>query len=97
MSVDAKKTCSMHTKEKEKSGTCCQIKEEQERAEQRTYEHSIETKEQKFRHGFGFTVKDEVPTDWKVQTSTWNVEDSSKWKTEDSDSYFYNIEEIKDD
>ena len=40
-----------------------------------------------------FTVKDEVPTDWKVQTSTWNVEDSSKWKTEDSDSYFYGIEE----
>ena len=42
-----------------------------------------------------FTVKDEVPTDWKVQTSTWNVEDSSKWKTEDSDSYFYKIEEKK--
>ena len=40
-----------------------------------------------------FTVKDEVPFDWKVQTSTWNVEDSSKWKTEDSDSYFYQIEE----
>ena len=44
-----------------------------------------------------FTVKDEVPTDWKVQTSTWSVEDSSKWKTEDSDSYFYNIEETRDD
>jgi len=44
-----------------------------------------------------FTVKDEVPTDWKVQTSTWNVEDSSKWKTEDSDSYFYNIEETQND
>ena len=42
-----------------------------------------------------FTVRDEVPTDWKVQTSTWNVEDSSKWKTEDSDSYFYKIEEKK--
>jgi len=42
-----------------------------------------------------FTVKDEVPTDWKVQTSTWTVEDSSKWKTEDSDSYFYEIEEKK--
>ena len=40
-----------------------------------------------------FTVKDEVPFDWKVQTNTWNVEDSSKWKTEDSDSYFYKIEE----
>ena len=28
----------MHTNEKEKSGTCCQIKNEQENAEQRTYE-----------------------------------------------------------
>ena len=41
----------MHTKEKEKSGTCCQIKDEQENAEQRTYEHSIDvgpaSKEQK--------------------------------------------------
>ena len=46
MSIEEKQTCNMHTKEKEKSGTCCQIKEEQERAEQRTYEHSIETKEQ---------------------------------------------------
>ena len=46
MSVEEKQTCNIHTKEKEKSGTCCQIKEEQERAEQRTYEHSIETKEQ---------------------------------------------------
>jgi len=44
-----------------------------------------------------FTVKDEVPFDWKVQTTTWNVEDSSKWKTEDSDKYFYNIEETRDD
>ena len=38
-----------------------------------------------------FTVKDEVP-DWKVQTSDWNVEDTGKWKTEDTDRYFYNIE-----
>ena len=30
----------MHTKEKEKSGTCCQVKDEQENAEQLTYEHS---------------------------------------------------------
>ena len=30
----------MHTKEKEKSGTCCQIKDEQENAEALTYEHS---------------------------------------------------------
>ena len=48
MSVDAKKTCSMHTKEKEKSGTCCQVEEEeQKKAEQATYEHSVfKTKEQ---------------------------------------------------
>ena len=46
MPIDEEKTCNMHTKEKEKSGTCCQIKEEQERAEQRTYEQSIKTKEQ---------------------------------------------------
>jgi hypothetical protein len=44
-----------------------------------------------------FTVKDEIPVDWKVQTSEWNVEDTSKWKTEDSDNYFYNIEETKDE
>ena len=39
-----------------------------------------------------FTVRDEVP-DWKVQTSEWNVEDSGKWKTEDTDKFFYEIEE----
>jgi len=36
----------MHSKEKEDNGECCQT-EEQERAEQRTYEHSIKTEEQK--------------------------------------------------
>ncbi len=44
-----------------------------------------------------FTVRDEIPFDWKVQTSEWNVEDSRKWKTEDTDKFFYNIEETKDD
>ena len=43
-----------------------------------------------------FTVKDEVPYDWKVQTSEWNVEDSGKWKTEDTDKFFYGIEEKND-
>ena len=38
-----------------------------------------------------FTVKDNVP-DWKVQTSEWNVENTSKWKTEDTDNFFYEIE-----
>ena len=46
MSIDETKCCNMHTKEKEKSGTCCQTKDEQENAEQQTYEHSIKTKEQ---------------------------------------------------
>ena len=40
-----------------------------------------------------FTVKDEVPFDWKVQTSEWSVENSTQWKTEDSDRFFYGIEE----
>ena len=43
-----------------------------------------------------FTVKDETP-DWKVQTSEWNVEDSRAWRTEDTDKFFYEIEEKKDD
>ena len=43
-----------------------------------------------------FTVRDEIP-DWKVQTSEWNVEDSGKWRTEDTDKFFYEMEEKKDD
>ena len=39
MSIEEKQTCNMHTREKEKSGTCCRVKEEQEKAEQQTYEH----------------------------------------------------------
>jgi hypothetical protein len=39
MSIDEKQTCSMHTKEKEKSGTCCQVGDARENAEQLTYEH----------------------------------------------------------
>ncbi len=34
----------MHTKEKEKSGTCCQVKDEQENAEALTYEQSFVNK-----------------------------------------------------
>ena len=41
MSIDEKQTCNMHTKEKEKSGTCCRVNEEQEKAEQLTYEHYV--------------------------------------------------------
>ena len=45
MPIDLKKCCGTHSKEKEDKGECCQ-QEDQERAEQRTYEHSIKTKEQ---------------------------------------------------
>ena len=41
MPIDETKTCNMHTKEKEKSGTCCRVKEEQEQAEALTYEQSF--------------------------------------------------------
>ena len=44
--VEKTECCNMHTKEKEKSGTCCQIKDAQENAEQATYEHSIKIEEQ---------------------------------------------------
>ncbi len=40
MSIEEKRTCNMHTKEKEKSGTCCHVKEEQDQAEQQTYKHT---------------------------------------------------------
>jgi len=46
MSINKTKCCNVHTEEKEKSGECCQL-EDQEKAEQNTYEHSIKTKEQK--------------------------------------------------
>ena len=39
-----------------------------------------------------FTVKDEIP-DWKVQTNEWNVENTGLWKTEDTDKFFYELEE----
>ena len=38
--------------------------------------------------------KDNIP-DWKVQTNEWNVEDTGAWKTEDTDNFFYEIEEKK--
>jgi len=41
-------------------------------------------------------VKDSIP-DWKVQTSEWNVEDSRSMATEDTDKFFYEIEEKKND
>jgi len=44
MPIDAKKTCNTHTKEKEKSGTCCQVGNDQENAEALTYEQSFVNK-----------------------------------------------------
>ena len=44
MSIEEKQTCNMHTKEKEKLGTCCHVKDDQEKAEQLTYEQSFITK-----------------------------------------------------
>ena len=41
-----------------------------------------------------FTVKDEIP-DYKVQTSDWTVENTTNWRTEDTDKFFYGIEETK--
>jgi len=38
MPIDETKTCNMHTKEKEKSGTCCQTKNEDE--EEKTEEQN---------------------------------------------------------
>ena len=42
MSVEEKQTCNMHTKEKEKSGTCCQV-DEKEKVQQQTYEYKPKT------------------------------------------------------
>ena len=39
MPIDETKCCNTHTKEKENSGTCCQIKDEKENAEALTYEN----------------------------------------------------------
>ena len=41
MSIDETKTCNMHTKEKEKSGTCCLVNDDQQNAEALTYEQSF--------------------------------------------------------
>jgi len=44
VSIDPKKCCGMHSKEREDSGECCQI-EDQKRAEALTYEQSFVTSE----------------------------------------------------
>ena len=40
MPIDETKCCEGHTKKKEESGECCQLREQQ-KAEQDTYEHSL--------------------------------------------------------
>ena len=43
-----------------------------------------------------FTVRNEVP-DWKVNHKVWSVEDSRESRTADTDKFFYDIEETKND
>ena len=47
MPIDKTKCCNVHTEEKEKSGECCQL-DDQEKAEQDTYEYLINTEEPKW-------------------------------------------------
>ena len=43
-----------------------------------------------------FTVRNEIP-DWDVNTQQWSVEDGRDWQTADTNKYFYDIEEKKDE
>ena len=45
-------------------------------------------------HISSFTVRTDIP-DWDVQTTEWTVEDSRDWKTEDTNKFFYQIEDTK--
>ena len=42
MSIEKTKCCETHTKEKEKSGECCQIDDEQDRANDLSFENNGE-------------------------------------------------------
>ena len=44
MSIDKTKCCKTHTKEKEKSGECCQLNEKED-AEQATYKNEVNKEE----------------------------------------------------
>ncbi len=46
MPIDPNKCCGMHSKEKEKSGKCCQLDEQQD-AEQATYEYTVKSNKEK--------------------------------------------------
>ena len=43
-----------------------------------------------------FTVRNEIP-DWDVNTQQWSVEDGRDWQTADTNKFFYDIEEKKDE
>ena len=47
MSVDKTKCCKTHTKEKEKSGECCQLEEKQEDAFTLTFENEVNASKNK--------------------------------------------------
>ena len=46
MSIDKTKCCKTHTKEKEKSGECCQLDEQQD-LKQETYKHTAKLNKEK--------------------------------------------------
>ena len=46
MPIDKTKCCKTHTEEKEKSGDCCQLDEQQD-AEQATYEYTVKSNKEK--------------------------------------------------
>ena len=45
-------------------------------------------------HVPSYTVRNDIP-DWDVQHTEWTVEDSRDWKTEDTNKFFYKIEDTK--
>ena len=49
MSIDKTKCCKTHTKEKEKSGECCQL-EQQETAFTLTFENEVNASKEKDKH-----------------------------------------------
>ena len=47
MPIDLKKCCGTHSRKKEEDGECCQLINEQDNAEQLTYEYTVKIPEQK--------------------------------------------------
>ena len=50
MPIDKTKCCKTHTEEKEKSGECCQLDEQQEDAFTLTFENEINASKEKEKH-----------------------------------------------